>query len=228
MLKVNRQTLNLAIPIEVETDDGIESAYLHAAPLDSQLFNEFAGDLAATIGQVFEGNPMLIASEFLSMVEAHIIETRGEDVAKKRIERLNKILLAEITSKGRIVSSFSDFEPVTVGEALDAGLITLDDLEMAESKYLFFSRALRVSRSLVLSAVGSRLSAKEFGLEISLSQRPTEATLSYPQLSDSETSGEKVTASCTDASTDLQDLAPAYSPEKTQRKTRVTGQSFGK
>lgn len=226
-IKVNRRTLNLAIPFEIDTEYGIEQAYMHAAPLDSVLFNEFSSDLASVINQVFEGNPLLVACDYLSMVEAHISETRDEQSAKNRIARLNKIILSEISAKGTVVSSFTDFEPVPVGDAVNAGIITLDDLELIESRYLFFSRALRTSRSLVMTFAGSRLSAKDFGLELSLRKQSEESSSSSPAPSVSETSDEKVTPSFTEPLTASQDLPQASSPARTQRKIRAIGQSSG-
>lgn len=227
MIKVNRKTLNLAIPIEIETDDGVESAILHAAPLDANLFNEFSSDLASVIAQIFENNPLVTACEYLAIVEGHIRDTRQPEDAERRIARLNKIILSEVSMKGMVVSSFSDFQPVPVTEAIDAGLLTLDDLELAMSKYLFFSRALRVSRSLVAQFAGTYQSAIEYGLGMALQQQSEASNSSSPAQSESETLAEKVTQSSIEPSTVSQDLPQASSPEKTQRRVRAIGQSSG-
>lgn len=226
-IQVNRKTLNLTIRFEIDTDEGIEVAYLHAAPLDNSLISEFTSDLAGSMAAVINGNPLLVACEYLGMVEAHISETREPNDAVARIARLNKILLAEVCGKGAIVSSFTEYKPISVGEAIEAGIVTTDELEMLVSKYLFFSRALRVSRSLVMQFAGSRLNASDFGLEQSLLNQSAELNSSSPAPSVSEISAEKVTQSSIEPLTDLQDSPPVSSPAKTQRKIRATGPGFG-
>lgn len=144
-MKVDRNNLNLIIPVNRSTDpDNPEAVVFHIPPMDDEVHLIFGSDLIRGFDKAAALENIQIGMYgFMDFVRESIMDRLGDMKGPVRIEKIDLAVQAGFIQFGKVICAENGFKPVSVNDALDSGLIDQEEYEQAVSAYGFFSRALR-------------------------------------------------------------------------------------